>query len=219
MRRRKMKKILLTGFEPFLEFKINPTMQVVEALDQNRIEDYEIYGRILKVDFHESAKQLNEYIQELMPDIVISLGLAGGRYKITPERIAINIKDGEPDNNGFTPIDEKINEDGADAYLTNLPIRRMIDTLNKEGYPAEISNTAGTYLCNNIMYEAMTYAKVQGNVLAGFIHIPASFELAIQHGKIPGWNKRDLTHGVELCIKETIRFANEKNVLKEPHNY
>ncbi|MDN4495592.1 pyroglutamyl-peptidase I [Ureibacillus aquaedulcis] len=204
-----MKKILLTGFEPFLDFKLNPTMQVVEALNGKVIEDYEICGRIMKVDFKESSNQLKEYINEVQPDLIISLGLAGGRYKITPERIAINMKDGEPDNNGFAPVDAKINEDGADAYLTNLPIRKMVERLKKEGYPAEVSNTAGTYLCNNIMYEGLAYAKQQGNVLAGFIHIPASFELAIQHGKIPGWNVRDLIKGVELCIEETVSCAND----------
>ncbi|HWL27103.1 MAG TPA: peptidase C15, partial [Ureibacillus sp.] len=99
-----MKKILLTGFEPFLQFKMNPTMQVVEALAGKVIEDYEICGRILKVDFQQSATQLKEHINEIQPDIIISLGLAGGRYKITPERIAINIQDGEPDNNGFAPV-------------------------------------------------------------------------------------------------------------------
>lgn len=202
-----MKRILLTGFEPFLKFKINPTMEVVEALDGKIFEDYEICGRVLNVDFNESSKQLKEYIDEVQPDIILSLGLAGGRYKITPERIAINMKDGEPDNNGFAPVDAKIHEAGDDAYLTNLPIRRMVDRLNNEGYPAEISNTAGTYLCNNIMYEGLSYAKQQGDVLAGFIHIPASFELAIQHGKIPGWNMRDLIDGVELCIKETVSFC------------
>ncbi len=204
-----MKKILLTGFEPFLTFKLNPTMQVVEALDGKEIEGYKICGRIMKVDFNESANQLKEYLDEVQPDIIMSLGLAGGRFKITPERIAINIKDGEPDNNGFAPVDAKIDESGDDAYLTNLPIRRMVEKLNEEGYPAEISNTAGTYLCNNIMYEGLAYAKKKGNILAGFIHIPASFDLAIQHGKIPGWHVRDLISSIELCIKETVGSVND----------
>ena len=184
-------------------------MQIVQVLNGKVFDNYEIYGRIMKVDFNESSGQLKEYIKQVQPDIIISLGLAGGRYKSTPERIAINMKDGEPDNNGFAPTDLKISEDGVDAYLTSLPIRRMVDRLNEEGYPAEISNTAGTYLCNNIMYEGLAYAKQQENVLAGFIHIPASFELAIQHGKIPGWNIRDLIKGIEICIKETVSSANE----------
>ncbi|WP_409368980.1 pyroglutamyl-peptidase I [Lysinibacillus sp. 38-6] len=203
-----MTKILLTGFEPFLDYKINPTMQIVETLHGTSMDGYEIVGRTLSVDFQQSAQQLKQYITEIQPAIILSLGLAGGRYKITPERIAINVKDGEPDNNGYTPVDESIAADGEDAYLTNLPIRRMVERLNKEGYPAEISNTAGTYLCNNIMYEGLVYAKQHTGILAGFIHIPASFELAIQHGKIPGWNMQDLLKGIKLCLEETIREAN-----------
>lgn len=202
-----MTKLLVTGFEPFLDFKINPTMQIVENLDGKKIGDYTIVGRILSVDFQQSAAQFKQYIDEVKPQIIISLGLAGGRFKITPERIAINVKDGEPDNNGYTPVDENIQEDGADAYLTNLPIRNMVNRLQEEGYPAEISNTAGTYLCNNIMYEGLVYAHHHQGVRAGFIHIPASFDLAIQHGKIPGWNSQDLLAAVKLCIEETIRAA------------
>ena len=203
-----MTKILVTGFEPFLDYKINPTMQIVEELNGKKIDCYDIVGRILSVDFQQSAEQLKHHIEEVKPQIIISLGLAGGRFKVTPERIAINVKDGEPDNNGYTPVDERIHEEGADAYLTNLPIRSMVNRLQAEGYPAEISNTAGTYLCNNIMYEGLAYAQQHEVVRAGFIHIPASFELAIQHGKIPGWSIRDLVAAVQLCIEETARATN-----------
>jgi len=203
-----MTKILVTGFEPFLDYKINPTMQIVEELNGKKIDSYDIVGRILSVDFQQSAEQLKQHIEEVKPQIIISLGLAGGRFKVTPERIAINVKDGEPDNNGYTPVDERIHEEGADAYLTNLPIRSMVNRLQAEGYPAEISNTAGTYLCNNIMYEGLAYAQQHKGVRAGFIHIPASFELAIQHGKIPGWSIRDLVAAVQLCIEETARATN-----------
>ena len=107
-----MTKILVTGFEPFLDFKINPTMQIVEALNGKKIDSYDIVGRILSVDFQQSAEQLKQHIEEVKPQIIISLGLAGGRFKVTPERIAINVKDGEPDNNGYTPVDESIYEEG-----------------------------------------------------------------------------------------------------------
>ena len=183
-------------------------MQIVEELNGKKIDCYDIVGRILSVDFQQSAEQLKHHIEEVKPQIIISLGLAGGRFKVTPERIAINVKDGEPDNNGYTPVDERIHEEGADAYLTNLPIRSMVNRLQAEGYPAEISNTAGTYLCNNIMYEGLAYAQQHEGVRAGFIHIPASFELAIQHGKIPGWSIRDLVAAVQLCIEETARATN-----------
>ncbi|TQR21424.1 pyroglutamyl-peptidase I [Psychrobacillus vulpis] len=196
-----MKKLLLTGFEPFLSFTVNPTKRIVEELNGQEIGGYQILGRVLTVDFASSGAELLSYIEDTKPDVVISLGLAGGRYKITPERIAINIKDGAADNKGHTPLDEFINIDGEAGYFSTLPIRQMVNKLMEAGLPAEISNTAGTYLCNNVMYESLHYAKTNNpDMTAGFIHIPASHELAIQHGKIPSWSHRDLKKSVEICI-------------------
>ncbi|SES37076.1 pyroglutamyl-peptidase I [Psychrobacillus sp. OK032] len=196
-----MKKLLLTGFEPFLSFTVNPTMRIVEELDGQDIAGYEIVGQVLPVDFASSGAELLAHIEEIEPDVVISLGLAGGRYKITPERIAINVKDGAADNEGHVPIDESINLEGEPGYFSTLPIRQMVNKLIEAGFPAEISNTAGTYLCNNVMYEALHYAKTTKiDMKAGFIHIPASHELAIQHGKIPSWSHADLKRSVEICI-------------------
>ncbi|MFJ8065003.1 pyroglutamyl-peptidase I [Psychrobacillus sp. NPDC096426] len=196
-----MKKLLLTGFEPFLSFSVNPTMRIVGELNGLELAGYEIVGRVLPVDFASSGTELLTHIEEIDPDVVISLGLAGGRYKITPERIAINVKDGAADNEGHIPIDESINLEGEPGYFTTLPIRQMVNKLLEEGFPAEISNTAGTYLCNNVMYEALHYAKTtKPDMKAGFIHIPASHELAIQHGKIPSWSHEDLKRSVEICI-------------------
>jgi len=197
-----MKKLLLTGFEPFLDYTVNPTMKIVEELDGNVLGDYEIIGRIMPVDFSASGKMLLDFIAEENPDAVISLGLAAGRYKITPERIAINIKDGAVDNEGNKPVDEPIREEGEPAYLSALPIRKMVDSLLANGLPAEISNTAGAYLCNNVMYEGLHYAKTNKPELkTGFIHIPASHELAIQHGRLPSWSQEDLLRGVRICIE------------------
>ncbi|KQL12431.1 pyroglutamyl-peptidase I [Psychrobacillus sp. FJAT-21963] len=197
-----MKKLLLTGFEPFLSFTVNPTMRIVEELNGQYIGEYEIYGRVLTVDFASSGKELLAHIEEIDPDAVISLGLAGGRYKITPERIAINVKDGAADNEGHTPLDESIQMEGEPGYFSTLPIRQMVNKLLEEGLPASISNTAGTYLCNNVMYEGLHYAKTnKPDMPAGFIHIPASHELAIQHGKIPSWSHADLKKSIELCIE------------------
>lgn len=197
-----MRKLLLTGFEPFLDFTVNPTMKIVEELDGDLIGDYEIIGKIMPVDFSASGEMLLDFIAEENPDAVISLGLAAGRYKITPERIAINVKDGAADNEGNKPIDEPICEEGEPAYLSALPIRKMVDSLLANGLPAEISNTAGAYLCNNVMYEGLHYAKTtKPEMKTGFIHIPASHELAIQHGRIPSWSHEDLLRGVRICIE------------------
>ncbi|MBA2876151.1 pyroglutamyl-peptidase I [Thermaerobacillus caldiproteolyticus] len=199
-----MKKLLVTGFVPFLDFSVNPTEQIVKNLDGTTIGGYEIYGRILPVDFSESATKCIEYFENIQPEVVISLGLAAGRTKITPERIAINCKDGGPDNRGVRMQDEPIEIDGPAGYFSTLPIRRFVNVLNENGYPAQISNTAGTYLCNNVMYSILhkIYSENR-NVRAGFVHIPASHELAIQHPNIPSWSQNDLYQAV-ICMIESL---------------
>lgn len=197
-----MKTLLLTGFEPFLDYTINPTMRVVERLDGEEIGGYRIISRILPVDFNRSGQSILEWIEELEPDAVVSLGLAAGRYKITPERVALNVKDGDQDNEGYQPVDEPISAAGPDAYLSTLPVREMTQALIEAGLPAEISNTAGAYLCNNIMYEGLHYAATnKPDMLSGFIHIPADHQLAIEHGKLPSWSHEDLARGVRICLE------------------
>jgi pyroglutamyl-peptidase len=197
-----MKTLLLTGFEPFLKFTVNPTMKIARELHGEIIGNYKIHSEILPVDFASSGSKLLTHIEKIKPDAVISLGLAGGRYKITPERIAINVKDGDADNEGNMPKDEVILKEGDDGYFSTLPIREMVNRLQASGLPAAISNTAGTYLCNNVMYMALYYAhEFQPNMQCGFIHIPASHELAIQHGGIPSWSHEDLKKGISICVE------------------
>lgn len=197
-----MKTILLTGFEPFLDYPVNPTMRVAEELDGTMIGNYKICSRILPVDFNRAEARLMGVIREVNPDVTVSLGLAGGRYKITPERVAINVKDGAPDNDGNHPIDEPINEDAPDAYFSTLPVRDMVNALIEAGLPAEVSNTAGTYLCNNVMFGGLHYAATERpGMRSGFIHVPASHELGIRHGRIPSWSHEDLLRGVRVCLE------------------
>ena len=197
-----MKTLLLTGFEPFLEYCVNPTMKIALQLDGEQFGEYRIISRILPVDFNQSGAMLLELIEDIGPDAVVSLGLAAGRYKITPERVALNVKDGDADNEGYRPVDEPIRVEGPAAYLSTLPVRMMTERLLKEGLPAEVSNTAGLYLCNNIMYEGIHYAATKNSaMLAGFIHIPASHELAIEHGRLPSWSHEDLLSGIRICLE------------------
>lgn len=197
-----MKKLLLTGFEPFLKNAINPTMKIVKELDGIVIGKYEIISKVLAVDFKLASVQLMESIETVHPDAIISLGLANGRAQVTPERIAINVNDGPADNNGYAPVDEAIVPNGADGYFTTLPIRKMVETLQAEGLPASISNSAGTYVCNHVMYEALHYAKQQEREMkVGFIHIPASHELAIERRNFPSWSDEDLKKAIQICIE------------------
>ena len=211
-----MKKLLLTGFEPFLDFTLNPTMKVVEELNDEIIGDYQIIGRILKVDFEKAGGMIIDLIEEIEPDAVVSLGLAAGRFKMTPERIAVNLKDGPVDNRGNQPVDEPVKLEGATGYFTTLPIRQMVSRMREEGLPADISNSAGAYLCNNVMYEVLHYMAIhKKEVPAGFIHMPASHELAIEHGNLPSWPHRDLVKGVRICLEV---LAAESAVKTETEN-
>lgn len=194
-----MKTLLLTGFEPFLSFPINPTEKIVKELDGVGIGDYQVKGLLLPVEYEKAAERILTEIREINPDAVISLGLAAGRATITPERIAINCRDGEPDNNGVRLQDAPIVEGGPDGYFSTLPIREMVETLTEKGYPAKISNTAGTYLCNNIMYVVLN--ELQSLKPAGFIHIPASHELAVHSQKeMSSWSDNDLLEAVKIIV-------------------
>lgn len=151
----------------------------------------------MSVDFQRSGSQLVELIRKYEPDAVISLGLAVGRNCVTPERIAINCNDGPVDNNGHKPNGEKIFEDGPDGYFSTLPILEMVNKMLEAKLPAKVSNTAGAYLCNNVMYHALHH--FQYDIKSGFIHIPASHELAV--GKnIPSWSHEDLLRAVKRSI-------------------
>ncbi|WP_405098571.1 pyroglutamyl-peptidase I [Oceanobacillus sp. FSL H7-0719] len=195
-----MKRLLLTGFEPFLKHPVNPTENIVKKLNGEQINGYQIISEILPVEFSKSGNRFVELLKIHQPDAVISLGLAAGRDRITPERIAINCNDGPVDNQGYKPNGEKIFESGPDGYFSNLPLQRMVKTLKEQGLPAKISNTAGAYLCNNVMYHGLHYfSEQQQDVPSGFIHIPASHQLAVD-SNIPSWSDADLLRAVQLAI-------------------
>ncbi|MFD1037040.1 pyroglutamyl-peptidase I [Virgibacillus byunsanensis] len=195
-----MKKLLLTGFEPFLEFPINPTAEIAEALNGEEIGDFQIIGEVLTVDFQKTGKQLVELIEKHHPDAVISLGLAAGRNSVTPERIAINCNDGPVDNNGHKPEGEKIFLEGPDGYFSTLPINEIVKSLQERKLPAKISNTAGAYLCNHVMYHGLHHFKeTNAKRQSGFIHIPASHELAVEK-PMPSWSQEDLLEAVKVSI-------------------
>lgn len=196
-----MKKLLLTGFEPFLNYPINPTEEIVQALDGAVIGDYMVCSKLLPVEFRLSGDRIIEYIQDILPDAVISLGLAAGRSQITLERIGINCADGEKDNTGYKPLGERIVADGADGMFTSLPLNRMLEGLIEAGYPASISNSAGTYVCNQVMYRVLHHLQeTKQSKQAGFIHVPANHSLALHMGKVPSWSQQDLQEAVQVLI-------------------
>src|SRR5690606_11237570 len=139
-----MKKLLVTGFEPFGEDKINPTQVLINAWKEEKFECTQIYLEGLPVSFKKVNKFLKELFDKIKPDYAIHLGLAGGRSGISIERVAVNIMDARiPDNDNFQPIDEPIIEDGPSAYFSTLPVKEVLYELRNKGIPTVISNSAG----------------------------------------------------------------------------
>lgn len=197
-----MNTLLLTGFEPFLNFSINPTEEIVKELNDQVVGSYQIIGKVLPVDFNTAGNELLNLFHTYNPSAVISLGLAGGRYKITPERIAINCNDGAADNKGNKFDGAKIDPEGPDGLFSTLPIHKIVNELNNHKFPAEISDSAGTYLCNNVMYQMLNeLKKINNQIPSGFIHIPASHEMAVIDRKLPSWSQTDLTNAIKLAIE------------------
>lgn len=196
-----MKKLLLTGYEPFLKFKTNPTQSAVESLDGKVIGDYIITGKVYPVAFGEINELIEQDIETVEPDAVVSLGLASGISSIHLERIAINTIDGREDNTGFKPNGEKIHENGADGIFSTLPLKRLEAALLRDNIPVNISNSAGTYLCNNLMYSELYYLKEKNlNIPAGFVHVPPSHEIGIAQ-RVPSWPQEDITRAVHIIIE------------------
>ena len=202
-------KIIVTGFDPFGGEKINPSIECVKALPE--IEGVELILLELPTVFKESAKRLNEVINDVKPDAVLSVGQAGGRAGITMERIAINVDDARiPDNISQQPIDEEIQVEGEAAYFSTLPIKRIVKAIREAGISAEVSNSAGTFVCNHIMYQALFAAtKADKPFKAGFMHIPFIPE---QTTDKPSLSLEESTKALQIAI-ETIRdYLNDEDI-------
>src|SRR3954447_20083622 len=148
-------RILVTGFDPFEHEPINPSWEAVRRLP-DQVADAEIVKVQIPTSFARSPEFVRNAIVEHDPDVILSVGQAGGRYGVNPERVAINIDDGRiEDNEGYQPIDVKIKDDGPNAYFSSLPIKAMATAMREAGIPSAVSNTAGTYVCNHIMYQVL----------------------------------------------------------------
>ena len=208
-----MKKILVTGFDPFGGEKVNPALEVIKLLPK-KIGENEV--RILEIPtvYKKSVEKIEKEIESYKPDYVLSIGQAGGRASISIERVAINIDDFRiKDNEGNQPIDENIFEDGENAYFSTLPIKSIQDELSKNNIPSSISNTAGTFVCNHVFYGVryLVEKKYKGKK-SGFIHIPYLPEQVIGKVNTPSMSLDNILRGIIIAI-ETI-FSVEDDIKK-----
>ena len=166
--------MLVTGFEAFGGDAVNPSLEVAKALDGRVVGDAVVRSAVLPVHHAEAGPQVRRLLDETDPLAVVHLGLAGGRARIALERVAVNVMDYDtPDNAGYRARGEPCVPDGPVAYLATLPLAAILSALLAEGIPAYVSNSAGTYLCNQTMYGTMhVLAQRRHPARAGFIHLP-----------------------------------------------
>lgn len=197
-----MKKVLITGFEPFGGELINPSFEAIKNINRSAL-DCELFILEVPTEFYNSSKIVIESMHKIEPDIVILVGQAGGRKEISIERVAINIDDSNmPDNLGIKPIDNPISIFGESTYFSSLPIKKIVSELKKNFIPAAVSNSAGTYVCNHLMYSVLHELKDRDlhQVLAGFIHVPYIPEQTINKQNLFSLDLDIITKALEIII-------------------
>lgn len=205
-----MKRVLLTGFQPFGGETINPAWVSVRELTGRKILEYEIVTGEIPVTRYSALEETEKLILQYEPEIVINVGQAGGSLEMRVERIGINCDDYSiPDNDGNQPKGEAVFEEGPAAYFVTVPIKAMVREMVAAGVPAIVSNSAGTYLCNHICYGVAHIAATRyPHILTGFIHIPFLPEQAAGKRGRPSMALSTLVMGLEAAVTAAIQFKN-----------
>ena len=204
-------KILITGFDPFGGEPVNPALEAVKLMKD------EITGaKIIKLEiptvFRKSVEKIHEMMKAERPDVVLSIGQAGGRFGVTPERVAINVDDARiKDNEGNQPVDTPIFTDGEAAYFSNLPVKAMVEAIKNKGLPSTLSNSAGTFVCNHVMYGVLYYIhKEFPNVRGGFIHVPFITDQVVTKPNVASMALADITEALEAAVEAIVK--NQKDI-------
>jgi pyroglutamyl-peptidase len=202
--------ILLTGFEPFGGLAANPSLEVAKVLDGRAVGEVIVRSAVLPVHHAEAASQVARWLDETDPLAVVHLGLAGGRARIALERVAVNVMDYDtPDNAGYQAQGEPCVAGGPPAYFATLPLAAILTALTVEGIPAYVSNTAGTYLCNQTLYGTLhTLAERRHPARAGFIHVPLLPSMVAASGlEQPSMDLASMVRAVELALAVIVSSA------------
>jgi pyroglutamyl-peptidase len=204
---------LLTGFAPFGGETTNPSWDAVQPLHGKRIGGHRVVARQLPVEFGASVQALQAAIRETKPALVLCVGQAGGRAQLSLERVAINVDDARiPDNADACPIDSPIVANGPAAYFATLPIKAMLAALRDAGIPAEVSQTAGTYVCNHVFYGLMHALRTTPAVRGGFIHIPFSPEQAARHPGAPSLPVDIATAALRIALSTALATREDRRI-------
>ena len=192
-----MKKLLITGFEPFGGEKINPSWEAVKLLP-DEVGDFAITKAEIPVVFGKAAETVLKIAEDRSPDAIICVGQAGGRTGITPEMVAVNLRFASiPDNEGNQPKDVPVIEKGENAYFSTLPVRKMSEAISDSGITSSVSYSAGTYVCNDLIYSVLHHYK-NTDTKACFIHVPFIPE---QTADKPSMELENIAKALEIAIK------------------
>ncbi len=207
---KKIKKLLITGFDAFGGESVNPASEVVLELDDTEINDYQVIAKEIPTIYGESSKKVIEMINEVEPDIVLHIGQASGTHGIRVERIALNLDDARiEDNKGNQPEDEIIAEDGPLAYRVTLPTRKIVEAVKDEGIPSFLSYSAGTFVCNHVIYSTAHHVNTNDLPIDyGFIHVPYLPEQAVEKNtRPPSMSKETIKRALITTIKTITKDA------------
>ena len=205
-------KILLTAFDAFDGESINPALESVRLVPE-QIGDIQIVKLEVPTVFYKSIDTVKEAVEKEQPDAVLCIGQAGGQYDLTPERVAINIDDARiKDNEGNQPIDRPIFPDGAPAYFSTLPVKAMVQEIRAAKIPASVSNSAGTFVCNHLMYGLLdTRANHYPHIRGGFMHVPfAPAQVVNLPAPTPCLGIQDIAAGIEAAVRAIAK--NQKDI-------
>jgi pyroglutamyl-peptidase len=202
--------ILVTGFEAFGDSEKNPTAEIVQLLDGTSVDSYRVAGVVLPVTATGAPAALRDAVARHSPSLVLSLGLASGRSMLALERVAINVLDFPiPDNDGYQPADEPVLEDGPAAYFATLPIKAILTAWREAGLPGYVSNTAGTYVCNQTFYNSLHLAREHG-YRAGLVHVPYLPEQAVHaEGGAPSMSLGLMVEAVEIALHVSVERSED----------
>lgn len=205
--------VLITGFEPFGGECVNPSWLAATHFAGAHIAGHDIITACLPTAFDASLQALQALLDEHQPQLVIAFGQAAFRSRISLERVAININDARiPDNDGAQPIDTPVIAGGEAAYFSRLPIKAILQTLQTAGIPAEISNSAGTYVCNHVFYGLLHYCANYPGMRAGFVHIPFLPEQAVQHKEAASMSLENVICAIEIIIRCSLETPQDIHI-------
>ncbi|MBW1606145.1 pyroglutamyl-peptidase I [Lactobacillus sp. Sy-1] len=210
-------KVIITGFTPFNNQLNNPSLDILHALP-DVLDCAEIIKQPLPTEFEKSTNLITNLIDRVRPNLVLNLGQANGRNGITPELAAFNMDDAQiPDNAGYQPERRPIRSDGEEKYFSNLPIKAIVRNIRDIGVESRISTSAGSYVCNHVMYEVQYLLhKKYPDMKAGFIHVPSNYS---ENYEIPTMALDDEVNAIEIALMTAIYHLSDDIAIEHPYEY